>query len=323
MLRLTNLALMRGTRLLYSHATLIASPGERIGLVGPNGCGKSTLFAAILGELSPEDGELETPRPERIAHVAQSFKVEDVTTIEYVLSGHAPLMTARANLAAAEASGDEMALAAAHSELAEVNEGAVTAQAKTILSGLGFSEVDAGRPVEDFSGGWRNRIALARALMRPADLLLLDEPTNHLDIDSLIWLENWLRRVESTVVIISHDREFLDRAVQTIWSVEDGTICRYAGNYSQFERERIEKLRQRRAAPMKPKPRTSRATSSASATRPQRRGRRSRASRCSSASRPLSPCARSASGASTFSRPCGCPNTSWTPKTFRWATATG
>ncbi|WP_443743669.1 ABC-F family ATP-binding cassette domain-containing protein [Sutterella sp.] len=248
MLRLTNLALMRGTRLLYSHATLIASPGERIGLVGPNGCGKSTLFAAILGELSPEDGELETPRPERIAHVAQSFKVEDVTTIEYVLSGHAPLMTARANLAAAEASGDEMALAAAHSELAEVNEGAVTAQAKTILSGLGFSEVDAGRPVEDFSGGWRNRIALARALMRPADLLLLDEPTNHLDIDSLIWLENWLRRVESTVVIISHDREFLDRAVQTIWSVEDGTICRYAGNYSQFERERIEKLRQQDAA---------------------------------------------------------------------------
>lgn len=248
MLRLTNLALMRGTRLLYSHATLIASPGERIGLVGPNGCGKSTLFAAILGELSPEDGELETPRPERIAHVAQSFKVEDVTTIEYVLSGHAPLMTARANLAAAEASGDEMALAAAHSELAEVNEGAVTAQAKTILSGLGFSETDAGRQVEDFSGGWRNRIALARALMRPADLLLLDEPTNHLDIDSLIWLENWLRRVESTVVIISHDREFLDRAVQTIWSVEDGTICRYAGNYSQFERERIEKLRQQDAA---------------------------------------------------------------------------
>lgn len=248
MLRLTNLALMRGTRLLYSHATLIASPGERIGLVGPNGCGKSTLFAAILGDLSPEDGELEAPRPERIAHVAQSFKVEDVTTIEYVLSGHAPLVAARANLAAAEASGDEMALAAAHSELAEVNEGAVTAQAKTILSGLGFSEADAERPVEDFSGGWRNRIALARALMRPADLLLLDEPTNHLDIDSLIWLENWLRRVESTVVIISHDREFLDRAVQTIWSVEDGTICRYAGNYSQFERERIEKLRQQDAA---------------------------------------------------------------------------
>lgn len=248
MLRLTNLALMRGTRVLYSHATLIASPGERIGLVGPNGCGKSTLFAAILGEISPEEGEIESPRQERIAHVAQSFRVEDVSCIDCVLSGHAPLMKAREDMRAAEAGRDEMALAAAAAELAEVNEGAVVAQAKTILSGLGFSEADSVRMVRDFSGGWRNRIALARALMRPADLLLLDEPTNHLDIDSLIWLENWLKRVEATVVIISHDREFLDRAVGTIWSVEDGTVCRYTGNYSQFERERIEKLRQQDAA---------------------------------------------------------------------------
>jgi len=141
-----------------------------------------------------------------------------------------------------------MALAAAHSELAEVNEGAVVAQAKAILAGLGFAEADSCRKVHDFSGGWRNRIQLARALMRPADLLLLDEPTNHLDIDSLIWLENWLRRVEATVIIISHDREFLDRAVNTIWSVEDGTICRYAGNYSQFELARIEKLRAQESA---------------------------------------------------------------------------
>lgn len=243
MLRLLNLALMRGTRLLYAHANLIASPGERIGLVGPNGCGKSTLFAAILGDLAPEDGELETPPHERIAHVAQSFTVEDISCIDCVLSGHAPLMNAKAALKQAEASGDEMALAAAHSELAEVNEGAVVAQTKAILAGLGFAEADSFRKVHDFSGGWRNRIQLARALMRPADLLLLDEPTNHLDIDSLIWLENWLRRVEATVIIISHDREFLDRSVNTIWSVEDGTICRYAGNYSQFELARIEKLR--------------------------------------------------------------------------------
>lgn len=243
MLRLLNLALMRETRLLYAHANLIASPGERIGLVGPNGCGKSTLFAAILGDLAPEDGELETPPHERIAHVAQSFTVEDISCIDCVLSGHAPLMNAKAALKQAEASGDEMALAAAHSELAEVNEGAVVAQTKAILAGLGFAEADSCRKVHDFSGGWRNRIQLARALMRPADLLLLDEPTNHLDIDSLIWLENWLRRVEATVIIISHDREFLDRSVNTIWSVEDGTICRYAGNYSQFELARIEKLR--------------------------------------------------------------------------------
>lgn len=248
MLRLLNLALMRGTRLLYAHANLIASPGERIGLVGPNGCGKSTLFAAILGDLAPEDGELETPPHERIAHVAQSVTVEDISCIDCVLSGHAPLMNAKAALKRAEASGDEMALAAAHSELAEVNEGAVVAQAKAILAGLGFAEADSCRKVHDFSGGWRNRIQLARALMRPADLLLLDEPTNHLDIDSLIWLENWLRRVEATVIIISHDREFLDRAVNTIWSVEDGTICRYAGNYSQFELARIEKLRAQESA---------------------------------------------------------------------------
>lgn len=248
MLRLLNLALMRGTRLLYAHANLIASPGERIGLVGPNGCGKSTLFAAILGDLAPEDGELETPPHERIAHVAQSFTVEDISCIDCVLSGHAPLMNAKAALKRAEASGDEMALAAAHSKLAEVNEGAVVAQAKAILAGLGFAEADSCRKVHDFSGGWRNRIQLARALMRPADLLLLDEPTNHLDIDSLIWLENWLRRVEATVIIISHDREFLDRAVNTIWSVEDGTICRYAGNYSQFELARIEKLRAQESA---------------------------------------------------------------------------
>lgn len=248
MLRLLNLALMRGTRLLYAHANLIASPGERIGLVGPNGCGKSTLFAAILGDLAPEDGELETPPHERIAHVAQSFTVEDISCIDCVLSGHAPLMNAKAALERAEASGDEMALAAAHSELTEVNEGAVVAQAKAILAGLGFAEADSCRKVHDFSGGWRNRIQLARALMRPADLLLLDEPTNHLDIDSLIWLENWLRRVEATVIIISHDREFLDRSVNTIWSVEDGTICRYAGNYSQFELARIEKLRAQESA---------------------------------------------------------------------------
>lgn len=248
MLRLLNLALMRGTRLLYAHTNLIASPGERIGLVGPNGCGKSTLFTAILGDLAPEDGELETPPHERIAHVAQSFTVEDISCIDCVLSGHAPLMNAKAALERAEASGDEMALAAAHSELAEVNEGAVVAQAKAILAGLGFAEADSCRKVHDFSGGWRNRIQLARALMRPADLLLLDEPTNHLDIDSLIWLENWLRRVEAAVIIISHDREFLDRAVNTIWSVEDGTICRYAGNYSQFELARIEKLRAQESA---------------------------------------------------------------------------
>ena len=248
MLRLLNLALARGTRILYRQATLTTSPGERIGLVGPNGCGKSTLFAAILGDLTPEDGDIETPPLDRIAHVAQSFTGDNLPAVDFVLAGHAPLMAARAALAQAESSGDDMRLAQAHANLAELNEGAIVAKARTILAGLGFSQADTDRPVYDFSGGWRNRIALARALMCPADLLLLDEPTNHLDIDSLIWLENWLHRVEATVVIISHDREFLDRSINTIWSIEDGTICRYAGNYSSFEDQRIEKLRLQDAA---------------------------------------------------------------------------
>ena len=248
MLRLIDVALVRGVRTLYKGVSLLAPPGERIGLVGANGSGKSSLFAAILGELSIDGGELETPPPARIAHVAQDIAATGESALDYVLAGHAPLIEARAELAAAEACHDDLRLAHAHARMAELNEGAIVAAAKSVLHGLGFAERDTARRVAEFSGGWRNRLALARALMRPADLLLLDEPTNHLDLDSVVWLEGWLKRQDATVLAISHDREFLDRVTTTTWHVADGTIRRYAGNYSAFEIAWLEQQKQQDAA---------------------------------------------------------------------------
>jgi ATP-binding cassette subfamily F protein 3 len=248
MLRLIELAAARGVRTLYSNVSLTASPGERIGLTGANGSGKSTLFALLRGELSPESGRIEAPAQSRIAHVAQDIEASGEAALDYVLAGHAPLVAARAELAAAEADDDDLRLSHAHAQLAELNEGALAAQAASVLGGLGFAPSDLARPVAEFSGGWRNRLALARALMRPADLLLLDEPTNHLDLDSVIWLEAWLRRQPATVLLISHDREFLDRATTVTWNIADGAIRRYAGNYSAFELAWAEQQRQQDAA---------------------------------------------------------------------------
>jgi ATP-binding cassette subfamily F protein 3 len=248
MLRLIDIALARGTRTLYRGVSLLARPGERIGLVGANGCGKSSLFAAILGELGVDAGTLESPPQLRIAHVAQDIEAGRERSIDYVLSGHAPLAAARAELAASERSDDEMRLAHAHAALAELNEGAILAEAQSVMHGLGFAGGDGERPVAAFSGGWRNRLALARALLRPADLLLLDEPTNHLDLDSVVWLEAWLRRQPATVLVISHDREFLDRIAETIWHIDLGTIRRYAGDYTAFEFAWLEQQKQQDAA---------------------------------------------------------------------------
>ena len=248
MLRLIDVALARGARTLYRGVSVMARPGERIGLVGANGCGKSTLFAALLGELGTEAGVIEAPRAERIAHVAQDIEAADHHAIDFVLAGHAPLGAAREELAQAEASHDEMRLAHAHAALAELNEGAILAAAQTVMRGLGFAPSDANRAVTSFSGGWRNRLALARALLRPADLLLLDEPTNHLDLDSVVWLEAWLRRQPATVLVISHDREFLDRVCEAIWHIDLGGIRRYSGDYSAFEAAWLEQQKQQDAA---------------------------------------------------------------------------
>jgi ATP-binding cassette subfamily F protein 3 len=248
MLRLIDLAAARGVRTLYKNVSLTASPGERIGLTGANGSGKSTLFALLLGELTAEAGRIEAPPVSRIAHVAQDIEASGEAALDYVLAGHAPLIAARAELEAAEAAADDLRLSHAHAHLADLNEGAIAAQAASVLGGLGFAQSDLRRPVSEFSGGWRNRLALARALMRPADLLLLDEPTNHLDLDSVIWLEAWLKRQPATVLLISHDREFLDRCTTTTWHIADGGVRRYAGNYSAFELAWAEQQRQQDAA---------------------------------------------------------------------------
>ncbi len=241
MLRLNHISIVRGTHTLYDNVTLVASDGERIALVGENGSGKSSLFAAVMGEIAPEAGTIDVP--ELVGEVAQSVTETSDAALDYVLAGHAPLVEAKKLQAEAALSGDDMRVAEAEARLAEVNEGAVRAQALTIMNGLGFVPGDETRLVKEFSGGWRNRLALARCLINPAQLLLLDEPTNHLDIDSLIWLEAWLKRLTCTVIIISHDREFLDRSVQTTWAVEDGTINRYGGNYSFYEMQRVQNLR--------------------------------------------------------------------------------
>ena len=247
MLRLCNLSLARGTRVLYRDVSLSAAPAERIGLIGSNGCGKSSLLAAVLGQLSVEAGQIEAPRPERIADVAQDIDTTASSALEYVLEGHPPLRLARIALQQAEEAGDDLQIAHAYAQLADIDPGAVTAQALRVMHGLGFAPDAPSLPMREFSGGWRNRLALARALLTPADLLLLDEPTNHLDLDSVIWLETWLRRQSATVLVISHDREFLDRCVNTIWHIDGGAIRRYAGDYSAFEAALLERNRQQDA----------------------------------------------------------------------------
>jgi ATP-binding cassette, subfamily F, member 3 len=249
MLRLSALRLDRGSRTLYRDVSTTASDGERVGLVGANGCGKSSLLGAILGRVAIDSGSIDAPPPERIATIDQDIEATSDRAIDFVMSGHAPLMKARADLQLALHQGDghdgqDLGIAHAHAHLAELNEGAIAAQAMSILNGLGVSQAQAEGLLSELSGGQRNRVALARVLLQPADLLLLDEPTNHLDLDSIVWLENWLRRQQATVIVVSHDREFLDRCTDAIWHVIDHGICRYAGNYSAFESAWLDKQRQ-------------------------------------------------------------------------------
>ncbi len=238
MIRFQQLALRRGAKLLFSAAQLQIGPGEHVGLVGENGSGKSSLFALLRGELLPDAGDVEIPRAWRVAHVAQHIPHSDRSATEFVIDGDRGLRALEAQLADAEATHDGERAGHLHAQLADHDAYTAKSRAESLLLGLGFRGDQLGQPVDSFSGGWRMRLALAQTLMAPSDLLLLDEPTNHLDLDAIVWLEDWLRRYPGTLIVISHDRDFLDAVAQTTLHLDGSTIKRYGGNYSTFERER-------------------------------------------------------------------------------------
>ena len=248
MITLKNVVLRRGTKVVLDNASLTLHPGEKASLVGRNGAGKSSLFALLTDRLHADAGDVSLPPRWRLAEVAQSMPETAQPATDFVLEGDTRLVEAQAQLAAAEASGNGHAIAEAHTALAEAGSFDAKARAQALLLGLGFKADQLDAPVNSFSGGWRMRLQLARALMCPADLLLLDEPTNHLDLDALVWLESWLQRYEGTLLVISHDREFLDAITRVTLHLEDGQLTRYGGNYTAFEAMRAERLSQQQAA---------------------------------------------------------------------------
>ncbi len=248
MITLRNVTLRRGAKVLLDAVSATINPGEKVGLVGRNGAGKSTLFALLAGNLHEDAGDFSMPAQWRLAQVAQHMPETEEPATAFVVAGDTRLMEVRAQLAAAEASGDGMAIAQAHADLADAGEHDAVPRAQSLILGLGFQPGELERPVNSFSGGWRMRLQLARALMAPSDLLLLDEPTNHLDLDALVWLEGWLQRYAGTLVIISHDREFLDAVTGVTLHIENQKLTRYGSNYSGFELLRAQQLEMQQAA---------------------------------------------------------------------------
>jgi ATP-binding cassette subfamily F protein 3 len=248
MIRLQNLTLQRGPQRLLEDAELTLHAGQKAGLIGANGAGKSSLFALLRGELHPDSGDCFLPADWRIAHMRQEVDTLERLAVDYVLDGDLRLRQVQRDLAAAEAAHDGAAQARLHSELDSADGYTADARARKLLAGLGFTNEQMDRPVGDFSGGWRMRLNLAQALMCPSDLLLLDEPTNHLDLDAIIWLEEWLKSYPGTLMLISHDRDFLDAVVDHIAHVDQRKITLYRGGYSAFERARAERLAQQQQA---------------------------------------------------------------------------
>ncbi len=235
MLTLNNVALRRGTDQLFERASVTIHRGEKAGLIGANGSGKSSLFQAILGNLETDQGTIDLPDSARIAHMAQEVPGSQKSAINYVLEGDQAYTHIQRQISEAEANEAYDQLASLHESLDSIDGYTTQARAAQLMAGLGFSETDSSRPLADFSGGWRIRLNLAQTLMAPSDLLLLDEPTNHLDLDAIIWLADWIRKYQGTMLLISHDREFLDDTVDHIAYLHQNTIELFTGNYSAFE----------------------------------------------------------------------------------------
>ena len=248
MITLRNITLRRGTKVVLDDASVTLQPGEKIGLVGRNGAGKSSLFALLTDRLQSDKGEVDIPRQWAVGEVAQNMPETDMPATEFVLEGDVRLMAAQKALADAEAAEDGHAMADAHALLMDAGAFDARPRAQALLMGLGFKGEQVDAPVNSFSGGWRMRLQLARALMCPADLMLLDEPTNHLDLDALVWLEAWLQRFEGTMIIISHDREFLDAITKVTIHLDEAKLVRYGGNYTAFEGMRAERMVLQQAA---------------------------------------------------------------------------
>jgi ATP-binding cassette subfamily F protein 3 len=242
MITLNNVVLRRSSKLLLDKASVNLNPGEKVGLVGRNGAGKSTLFALLNGTLHEDGGDFFIPKSWRMAQVAQHMPETEDSATDFVLGGDTRLQELKEVLAQAEASEDGMAMAHAYTDLADAGEHDSVPRAQALILGLGFKNSELDQPVNSFSGGWRMRLQLARALMCPSDLLLLDEPTNHLDLDALVWLEAWLKRYAGTMIVISHDREFLDAITDVTLHIEHAKLTRYGGNYSTFELMRAEQM---------------------------------------------------------------------------------
>ena len=250
MIRFNQVSLMRGVKPLLENVDLTLNPGDKIGLIGANGAGKSSLFGMLRNELHPDQGDIDFPAKWRMAYVAQETPPLERAALDYAIDGDVNLRKLEAELArlealpetAANSMDNGIAIGEVYSALADADAYTVQSRGEQLLLGLGFSLDQMKLPVASFSGGWRMRLNLAQALMCPSDLLLLDEPTNHLDLDAIIWLEDWLKRYAGTLIIISHDRDFLDEIVNVVVHIDERKLKRYSGNYSSFERQRAAQM---------------------------------------------------------------------------------